>query len=78
MVHKHFIPFQAADLTKPIDKRMYKGTQPTCHDFNQFTAKPDSCLLLVGFSAGQVQLIDPLRRDNSKIFNDDVSCFSLF
>jgi hypothetical protein len=26
---------KAADLTKPIDKRVYKGTCPTCHDFCQ-------------------------------------------
>ncbi len=52
---------------------MYKGTQPTCHDFNQFTAMPDSVMLLVGFSAGQVQLIDPVKRDNNKIYNEDVS-----
>jgi len=56
---------KAADLTKPIDKRVYKGTCPTCHDFG-----PPGCLktepaevipLLVGFSGGQIQLIDPAR-----------------
>ena len=30
---------KAADLTKPIDKRVYKGTFPTCHDFG-----PPGCL----------------------------------
>ena len=30
---------KAADLTKPIDKRVYKGTCPTCHDFG-----PPGCL----------------------------------
>ena len=24
---------KSADLTKPLDKRLYKGTCPTCHDF---------------------------------------------
>lgn len=52
----------AADLSKPIDKRVYKGTYPTCHDFNQETASAQSCALLIGFSAGQIQLIDPFRK----------------
>ena len=30
---------KAADLTKPLDKRVYKGTWPTCHDFG-----PPGCL----------------------------------
>ena len=77
---------KAADLTKPIDKRVYKGTCPTCHDFG-----PPGCLkneqvrsvhysgkryslsvqaevtpLLVGFSGGQIQLIDPVRKELSR------------
>ena len=61
---------KAADLTKPIDKRVYKGTCPTCHDFG-----PPGCLknepsevipLLVGFSGGQIQLIDPARKELSR------------
>lgn len=64
---------QAADLSKPIDKRIYKGTQPTCHDFNHLTATADSVSLLVGFSAGQVQLIDPIKKETSKLFNEEVS-----
>jgi len=47
---------QAADLTKPVDKKMYKGTNPTCHDFNMVTMTPDSVSLVVGFSTGQIQL----------------------
>nr|XP_046165587.1 WD repeat-containing protein 20-like isoform X1 [Oncorhynchus gorbuscha] len=62
---------KAADLSKPIDKRIYKGTQPTCHDFNHLTATADSVSLLVGFSAGQVQLIDPIKRETSKLFNEE-------
>ncbi|VDN34230.1 unnamed protein product, partial [Gongylonema pulchrum] len=33
----------AVDLNKPIDKRVYKGTYPTSHDFNQETATNSSC-----------------------------------
>ncbi|XP_078287348.1 WD repeat-containing protein 20-like isoform X3 [Rhinoraja longicauda] len=64
-------PRKAADLSKPIDKRIYKGTQPTCHDFNQFTASPDSVSLVVGFSAGQVQYLDPIKKETSKLFNEE-------
>ncbi|EDL18663.1 mCG14935, isoform CRA_e [Mus musculus] len=62
---------KAADLSKPIDKRIYKGTQPTCHDFNLLTATAESVSLLVGFSAGQVQLIDPIKKETSKLFNEE-------
>ncbi|XP_010587135.1 WD repeat-containing protein 20 isoform X6 [Loxodonta africana] len=62
---------KAADLSKPIDKRIYKGTQPTCHDFNHLTATAESVSLLVGFSAGQVQLIDPVKKETSKLFNEE-------
>ncbi|XP_022094151.1 WD repeat-containing protein 20-like [Acanthaster planci] len=72
----YFYPYKgvrkAADLTKPLDKRTYKGgTLPTCHAINQFTASAQSISLLVGFSAGQVQLIDPIRKDISKIYNEE-------
>ncbi|CAL1530499.1 unnamed protein product [Lymnaea stagnalis] len=62
---------KAADLTKPIDKRIYKGTLPTCHDFNQHFLTPESVLLLVGFTAGQVQLIDPIKKEISKLYNEE-------
>uniref|UniRef100_A0A8C3A8E7 WD repeat domain 20 n=1 Tax=Cyclopterus lumpus TaxID=8103 RepID=A0A8C3A8E7_CYCLU len=68
---------KAADLSKPIDKRIYKGTQPTCHDFNPITATAESVSLLVGFSAGQVQLIDPIKKETSKLFNEEVGSFQL-
>lgn len=68
----HSFSHQAADLSKPIDKRIYKGTQPTCHDFNHLTATAESVSLLVGFSAGQVQLIDPIKKETSKLFNEEV------
>lgn len=63
---------QAADLTKPVDKKMYKGTNPTCHDFNMITMTPDSVSLVVGFSTGQIQLIDPIKKDLSKLYNEEV------
>ncbi|XP_055969684.1 WD repeat-containing protein 20 isoform X1 [Sorex fumeus] len=69
---------KAADLSKPIDKRIYKGTQPTCHDFNHLTATAESVSLLVGFSAGQVQLIDPIKKETSKLFNEENSCQHLW
>lgn len=46
------------DASNPIYKRSYKASAPTCHDFNQATATSKSISLLVGFSHGQVQLID--------------------
>ena len=64
---------KAADLTKPIDKRIYKGTCPTCHDFGPVTDQADIIPLLVGFSGGQIQLIDPIRKELSKLYNEEVS-----
>lgn len=66
------IRLQAVDLSKPIDKRIYKGTQPTCHDFNQYSATAESVALIVGFSAGQVQYLDPIKKETSKLFNEEV------
>ncbi|NXR82767.1 DMWD protein, partial [Pycnonotus jocosus] len=60
------------DLQRPIDKRVYKGTQPTCHDFNQFTAGAETLALLVGFSAGQVQCLDLAKKDSAgRLFNQE-------
>lgn len=73
VLFRPLLPFQSIDLKKPIDKRIYKGTQPTCHDFNQFTAASESISLLVGFSAGQVQYLDLIKKDTSKLFNEEVS-----
>lgn len=64
---------QPLDLQRPIDKRVYKGTQPTCHDFNQFTAGAETLALLVGFSAGQVQYLDLAKKDSAgRLFNEEV------
>lgn len=61
---------QAADLTKPIDKRAYnKEDVPTCHDFNSTTANADGVSLLVGLLGGQVQLIDPITKEVNKAYN---------
>lgn len=64
---------QGADLTKPIDKKIYKGVIPTCHDFNSFAINEESLPLIVGFSTGLIQLIDPVKKDVSVLFNDEVS-----
>ncbi|KAK6028555.1 WD domain, G-beta repeat protein [Ostertagia ostertagi] len=65
----------AADLSKPIDKRVYKGTYPTCHHFNQETATSTNCSLIIGFSAGQIQLIDPFHKEYqaSRLYNEERS-----
>lgn len=60
------------DLSKPLDKRAYRGTSPTCHDFNQTSASSDGVMLIVGFSAGQVQLIDPVTKELSRLYNEEV------
>lgn len=60
------------DINKPIDKKLYKGTNPSCHDFNAATATPDSAMLLIGFTTGQIQLVQPGRREPGKLFNEDV------
>lgn len=77
------------DWSKPIDKRVYKvsppfflvfhstrlkGTYPTSHDFNQTTATDKACSLLIGFSAGQIQMINPFKKDYhpcARLFNED-------
>ena len=55
---------------------MYKGTNPTCHDFNNVTMTADTVSLLVGFSTGQIQLIDPIKKELSKLYNEEVSTFT--
>ena len=62
---------KATDLSKPIDKKLYKGTNPSCHDFNQTTATCEFASLLVGFTTGQIQLVVPGRREQGKLFNEE-------
>ena len=61
-----------ADLSKPVDKRIYKGTSPTCHDINKLTVSSESVMLLVGFTGGQIQLVDPIRKEIGKLYNEEV------
>lgn len=58
-----------------MDKKIYKGTNPTSHDFNRFTATVDSLCLVVGFSTGPIQLFDPIKREEKdfKTFNEHTS-----
>nr|CAH0103017.1 unnamed protein product [Daphnia galeata] len=60
-----------ADLSKPVDKRIYKGTSPTCHDINKLTISSESVMLLVGFTGGQIQLVDPIRKEIGKLYNEE-------
>ncbi|XP_052866189.1 WD repeat-containing protein 20 [Anopheles cruzii] len=62
---------KATDLNKPIDKKLYKGTSPSCHDFNGTAATYEGAPLLVGFSTGQIQLVHPGRREQGKLFNEE-------
>lgn len=73
----YFCVFQAADLKNPVDKKIYKGTNPTCHDFNSVTPTHDSVSLLIGFSTGQIQILDPIKKEISKLYNEEVSNHSL-
>ncbi|XP_037027924.1 WD repeat-containing protein 20 [Bradysia coprophila] len=59
------------DMGKPLDKKLYKGTNPSCHDFNQSVAVPDGAPLLVGFTTGQIQLVQPGKREQGRLFNED-------
>lgn len=64
------------DAGGSIFRKSYKSNAPTCHDFNQATATSSSICLLVGFSQGQVQLIDLTgdgceKEENFKEFNVD-------
>lgn len=61
------------DLSKPIDKKLYKGTNPSCHDFNEAAALNDGAPLLVGFTTGQIQLVQPGKREPGRLYNEDVS-----
>ncbi|XP_014216301.1 WD repeat-containing protein 20 isoform X2 [Copidosoma floridanum] len=62
---------KAVDLNKPVDKKLYKGCNPTCHNFNQTTATAESVQLLVGFSTGLIQLIDPIKKECGKLYNEE-------
>ena len=46
---------------------------PVTHDFNQMTASDSRLDLLVGFTNGAVQHLNPLKKEEQGVFNDDVS-----
>lgn len=62
---------KAPDPSHPIDRRPYKGPQPSCHDVNLMTRKTDMLEILVGFTGGQIQLMDPLKHECLKCFNEE-------
>jgi len=71
------VSLKVLDLTRPLDKRVYRGTLPTCHDFNVTTASVDRVLLVIGFSAGQIQLIDPISKELSRLYNEEASSITI-
>lgn len=56
-----------------MDKKLYKGTNPSCHDFNETVAQCDGAPLLVGFTTGQIQLVQPGKREPGRLYNEEVS-----
>ncbi|XP_034660177.1 WD repeat-containing protein 20 isoform X2 [Drosophila subobscura] len=64
---------KGTEMSKPIDKKFYKGTNPSCHDFNSNSATPTGAPLLVGFTTGQIQLVSPQMgpREMRKLFNEE-------
>ncbi|XP_032576961.1 WD repeat-containing protein 20 [Drosophila sechellia] len=64
---------KGTEMSKPIDKKFYKGTNPSCHDFNVSSATPTGAPLLVGFTTGQIQLVSPHvgPREVRKLFNEE-------
>ncbi|XP_023036597.1 WD repeat-containing protein 20 [Drosophila willistoni] len=64
---------KGTEMSKPIDKKFYKGTNPSCHDFNANAATPTGAPLLVGFTTGQIQLVSPQAgpRELRKLFNEE-------
>ncbi|XP_004530634.1 WD repeat-containing protein 20 [Ceratitis capitata] len=64
---------KCAEISKPLDKKFYKGTNPSCHDFNATTATSTGAPLLVGFTTGQIQLVSPQPgpRELRKLYNEE-------
>lgn len=64
---------QVPDLRKPLDKRVYKTpTVPVCHDFNLLTRSTSKLDLIVGFSTGPLQYLNPIAKQAICAFNEDV------
>ncbi|RDD44869.1 WD repeat-containing protein 20 [Trichoplax sp. H2] len=55
---------------KILDKKAYKSAIPLCHDFNLITRSPDTLNLIVGFNTGQMQLINVVKYEIMKNFNE--------
>lgn len=70
-----FFPFNGlnkpVDQSRPLDRRVYKGSFPSCHSFNLMTRSLDSVHLIIGFSTGPIQLFNPIKREVLYIFNED-------
>ena len=61
-----------------LDLCTKQGTSPTCHDFGSVVAAADASSggegvipMLVGFTGGQIQLVDPVRKELSKLYNEE-------
>ena len=66
-------------MNAPISRFfIFLGTFPTCHDFGPVTEESEIVPLVVGFSGGQIQLVDPIRKELSKLFNEEVSFKDIF
>ena len=56
-----------------------QGTSPTCHDFGAVVSGAADASsggegvipMLVGFTGGQIQLVDPVRKELSKLYNEE-------
>ncbi|CAG7723175.1 unnamed protein product [Allacma fusca] len=62
---------KVVDVNKPMDKRGYKGTNPTCHDFNPIAVTHQNLPLLIGFSGGQIQYVDSIFKEVNKLYNEE-------
>ena len=65
-----YYSLQADEFSRPIERKLFERIHPTCHEFNKIAATSNRVVLIVGFSNGQIQLIE---KDNKKMFNSDVS-----
>lgn len=65
-------------MVTQIEKKSFKTMNPTCHNFNEYQASPESVPLLVGFNTGIVTLQDLIRKDIYKVFNEEVSKMRTF
>ena len=57
----------------PLPPKEDDTTDTSTTETTKNTAAADTIALLVGFSAGQVQYLDLVKKDTSKLFNEEVS-----